>query len=395
MPSSHAVLSPSASERWISCPASIAMAELVPPGVESGYAAEGTAAHGLAELKGRWSFGQISEVDYVVERGKWHAEQRRALAEHGLELNELLDDMDEHTDAYVELLRELAAEHPGTVVMFEQRLDTGVPNCWGTSDAVLLSLSHIGIVDFKYGTGVAVEAVGNSQLRLYGCGALSAFGDLLGTTETVRMTVHQPRLSHVLHETITPAELLAWRDEVIRVAEVALSPGAPFGPSESACRWCPAAGRCKAQLEEVFGAGDFYSDPSLLPPEDIAEALGKVKLIRDWINALDAAALAMAYSEGTEIPGYKVVLSSGKRYVADADGAISALLGDGFELDQVATSKPVVKGIGALEKLVGKARFAELLGPYVRKSEGRPSIVHESDKRQSINPTNQAQKDFA
>ena len=73
MPSSHAVLSPSASERWISCPASIAMAELVPPGVESGYAAEGTAAHGLAELKGRWSFGQISEVDYVVERGKWHA----------------------------------------------------------------------------------------------------------------------------------------------------------------------------------------------------------------------------------------------------------------------------------------------------------------------------------
>ena len=50
MPDTHALLSPSSSERWISCPPSVRMSE----GIEekpSEYAAEGTAAHSLCEYK--------------------------------------------------------------------------------------------------------------------------------------------------------------------------------------------------------------------------------------------------------------------------------------------------------------------------------------------------------
>ena len=45
----HAKLAPSASSRWMNCPASIALEAKYPELPESEYAEEGTAAHSLAE----------------------------------------------------------------------------------------------------------------------------------------------------------------------------------------------------------------------------------------------------------------------------------------------------------------------------------------------------------
>jgi hypothetical protein len=117
-------------------------------------------------------------------------------------------------------------------------------------------------------------------------------------------------------------------------------------------------------------------------------------MIRDWLGAFEVAALSMAYSEGTTIPGYKVVLSGGQRGIRDDKAALTALTGAGFEIDQVTNTKP--KGIGDLEKLLGKDRFKELLETpgIVTKSEGKPALVVESDRRESINPNDEAAKAF-
>jgi hypothetical protein len=71
MPSEHAKLSPSASERWMTCPASIRMEEQVPPEPESTYAAEGTAAHSLGEIKASVAFGLVTPEEGAVARQAW------------------------------------------------------------------------------------------------------------------------------------------------------------------------------------------------------------------------------------------------------------------------------------------------------------------------------------
>ena len=48
-------------------------------------------------------------------------------------------------------------------------------------------------------------------------------------------------------------------------------------------------------------------------------------------------------------------------------------------------------GITAMQKLLGKSRFEELLAPYIEKPQGRPTLVRSSDKRPEWNT---AKNDF-
>ena len=55
MPETHALLSASSAKRWLACPPSARLTENMPD-TGSGYAAEGTLAHSLCELKLRRKF---------------------------------------------------------------------------------------------------------------------------------------------------------------------------------------------------------------------------------------------------------------------------------------------------------------------------------------------------
>lgn len=50
-----------------------------------------------------------------------------------------------------------------------------------------------------------------------------------------------------------------------------------------------------------------------------------------------------------------------------------------------------VLGVTAMQKLLGKSRFEELLAPYIEKPQGKPTLVPESDKRPAMNT---AKNDF-
>jgi len=382
----HAILSPSSAERWISCPASVRVAQALPRGEDSEYAAEGTCAHELAFLKASLHFGKINRAQFITRRAKWRTEYADILGRDEVEV-----EMERHTDAYVDLLDQRMARHLGSQLLLEQRVDTGVPQSWGTADAIIVSPVHVEVIDFKYGQGVVVEAKGNPQIRLYAVGALDSYGDILGDTKAVYLTIHQPRLDHILDDEMTPASLREWRDGLVPIAEEALGPDAHFGPSESACRWCPASGRCKAQLEAVFA--EPFELPELLTAEVVAETLGRVPQIREWLKAFEEAALHMAYSEGTPIPGYKVVLSGGRRSIPESEAALQNLVREhGYTFDEVC--KVTLRGIGELEALMGKEKFAEVLEPYIKPPTGSPALVPESDKRPPVAPNTEAQKEF-
>jgi hypothetical protein len=296
MPGEHAVLSPSSAERWISCPASVRLVATIPEGPESAYAHEGTVAHELGLLKASRHFGKITEDQFLARRAAWRAANADVLDRDEVEI-----EMERHTDAWVDVLDREMSLHHHSQIMLEQRLDAGVPGVWGTSDAVVVSPVHVAAIDFKYGSGVAVAAKDNAQARLYACGALDSYGDLLGEAQEVRIVIHQPRMDHLLEDVMTPDQLREWRDTVaIPAAEEALSDDAHFGPSETACRWCPASGRCRAQLEAIFE--EPWGDPDLLTPAEMAETLAKVGQIRDWLNALEEAALRMRPHSGCPTP---------------------------------------------------------------------------------------------
>lgn len=47
-----------------------------------------------------------------------------------------------------------------------------------------------------------------------------------------------------------------------------------------------------------------------------------------------------------------------------------------------------------MEKILGKKMFNEILGNLVEKTQGKPTLVAETDKRQSITINNTASADF-
>jgi hypothetical protein len=376
----HALLAPSAAHRWLTCPASVQMSakviELTGPR-DSEYSVEGTNAHTIAEIRAADAFG-LRHSDGTSElRRDWEM----------LVTDEQAEEMYEHADAYVHYIDGLLTSD--SRILLEQRVETGIDFCWGTADAVILRPKHLDVVDLKYGMGVRIDAPNNPQLRLYGVGALEMFADI-DEIETVTTHIFQPRLNHVSTETITADDLRAWRDSIKPAAAAALGENPRFNPSLSACRFCDAAGECKPRMLHMTRMD--FGDPDLLSPEELAEALSVIHDMRNWCNAVEALGLSKTFSQGVEVPGYKVVLSGGKRSIKDHEAAIRALMKKGYRKKDV--SRTQTKTLGDLEKLVGKKRLAEILGDLIVGGLGKPSLVSEDDARPAIDPEGEAAKEF-
>lgn len=389
MPTKHATLGPSGASRWIGCPASVMMSAKVPRDSDgSVYAQEGTFAHSLGELEAGLFFGLITPTEYDKGRAQVEHEMKGT---YGEEFQGILDEMEEHVNGYVDLIRYHAANIKAPTIFLEQRVDTGVHGCWGTADAVIVGADTIEIIDLKYGQGVAVDPVSNYQLMLYALGACNKF-DSIVEPKTVRITVYQPRIYNTGTWEVSYDYLKRWREEVAKpAAKEALGDNPRFGPSEAACRFCPAAGICKPRADKVL-AEDFGQDATVISADDLAEILQRVPEIEQFCKDIKNSALKRAYNDGEEIPGWKVVRGRGRRVIQDEAVAIQTLIDSGYAADQV--SKVSVKGIGDLEKLLGKKEFQTVLGDFVEKKQGNPCLVPVEDKRAAIARADEAKEDF-
>lgn len=383
-PKGHSSLGPSSAARWLSCPASVLLSERCPKDdTGSVYAAEGTAAHALAEIEARYELIDRNKESYLQNIKQWDSTYADEYSR---------EDMTRHVHKYIDQIRAALDSEDGSILLLEQHMDTGVPGVWGTGDAVVISPRSIYVIDLKYGQGTPVNAIGNPQLRLYALGALNTFGDLLGTVETATATVVQPRLGSISSETLSVDELLTWRDtEVSPVVKEIDSGSMRFGPGESACRWCPVAGECRARRDFLV-ARDFSGDPDLLDDSEVGEELKRLSQIRHWCDSLESVAFDRIYSQGRNIPGFKVVAGRGRRVISDPPAAIQCLIDHGFPAEKVAEFK--IRPLGQLEKLIGRSEMPEILGQYIEKKDGKPSLVSDSDPRPPLDPTNSAISDF-
>lgn len=383
MPSKHARLSPSSADRWLHCPGCIALSEQCPDPGSSPYADAGTVAHSLGELKLRQ---MIHEIDAKTFRQEYKA----------LQASEFYSgEMEEATDFYLTQVAEaLSAAGDDAELMIEQQftLDEWVPESFGTSDAVVIGIDgHMHVFDLKYGQGIRVEAENNPQLRLYGLGALSLFGELY-EIDTVTVTIVQPRLDHVASETLAVDELLAWADYYVKPRAKAAAEGTEERESGYWCRWCPAKARCRTRAQEALSvARDDFREPGLLSEDEIAEVLKKAENVKRWVDDVQAYALAQAL-DGQQYKGWKLVEGRSVRKYADELKVAEALKGAGF--DEALLYERKLYGITAMEKLVGKKKLAETLGELLIKPPGKPVLVPETDKREAISSADAARADF-
>lgn len=388
MPKAHATLSPSAAARWINCPGSVGISAQLPPAPSSTYADEGTLAHLIAEFKIALATGEITKKYY---------DQRLAKA---FRSEYYCGEMEEATDYYQDRVMEIYCEglkkDPSATVMVEQRLDLSdwAPECFGTADAVVIAGDTIEVIDLKYGKGVRVEAPGNPQLRLYGLGAASLFGDLYDFKK-VRMTIIQPRLDHVSTEEMGVVELYSWAAMVVKPAAAAALDRTAAAPTACGewCRWCPAKATCRTRAEAMLELAKYdFQKPALLQADEIGEVLRRAEELQKWTADVRGYALEQALA-GEHYDGWKLVEGRSIRKYADDVKVAEALNAAGWE-DALIYERKLL-GLTAMENLVGKKKLTETLGDLIVKPAGKPVLVPASDKRPEINATESAKTDFA
>lgn len=364
-PKAHAILSASSSHRWLNCPPSARLCETYED-KGSDYAAEGTDAHSLCEYKLRMALG-MEAID-PTEHLTWYNE-------------EMLDCANGYATYILELVEAAKETCADPVVLIEQRVDFSrwVEHGFGTSDAILISDGTLHVVDYKHGLGVLVEADNNPQMMCYALGALELF-DAIYDIDTVAMTIYQPRRQNVSTVEMSKDDIYRWADEVLKpTAELAFAGDGNFLCGEW-CGFCKAKHECRARAEANLLLAQYdFKLPPLLEDSEIEVILSRADQLVSWVNDIKEYALQQAIS-GKDWTGFKLVEGRSNRRYTDEAAVTQAVTNAGFD-----PYERKLLGITAMQKLLGKSRFEELLSAYIEKPQGKPTLVPESDKRPVMN----------
>lgn len=398
MPGKHAVLSASSSKQWLHCPPSARLQENF-PNESSVYAEEGTWAHELCEYKVK---------KYLHERKK------RPQSEF------FTEEIEQATDVYAEfvisIIEEMRRNGCEPLCFVEERLDFSniVPEGFGTGDMIILGKDEHGrgllhICDYKNGKGVFVDAHENSQMMLYATGALNAYGYIY-EIETVRMSIIQPRLENISTYEMSAANLRDWGESIRPIAQMAFEGKGEQHPGDW-CRFCRAKPVCKACMEEALGLAreefldldggalaeeaeetdatapynadtstPVFKAPGLVSFAELVKVLPTLNRISSWIESVFAFVSGEAINHGVPVEGYKVVEGRSKRIFTDTKAVIKAAESEGY----TDIYKQELLTLTEFEKMMGKKKFAEILGQYVTKPPGKLALVPESDPRPAV-----------
>ena len=366
---SHARLNASSSHRWMMCPPSVKLSEQFAD-KPSPYAEEGTFFHELCELKLHRYLGDMTpealEAQYAAHRDSdFYSDEAESVT-------------DEYAAFCIETIESVRASCPDPLILVEHRLDYGeyVPEGFGTGDLVIVADGVLEVIDFKGGRGVRVEAERNSQLMLYGLGALLEF-DPLYDIRNVRMTIVQPRLNNISTYETTTDELIRWAEKEVRPKALLAYEGKGEFCAGEWCRFCRARYTCRKRSEyHIRLAERDFKAPDLLTDEEILDILPVAESLHNWVADLIAYATQQAV-DGKAWPGYKLVAGrSVRKYTSEAEVIRAAT-----EAGYTDIYKTTLLGVGDLEKRMGRKKFSEVLGKYVVKPMGAPQLVPESDPR--------------
>lgn len=374
MPDIHSPLSPSSAFRWIKCTPSAKLNAALPDST-SEYALQGTAAHTLCEYKLQKLLGKDAK------------DPTENLTYFDAEMADCTDSYQQYVSEQIEKAKQFCKD---PIVLVEQKLDFSkwVPHGFGTGDCVIVADNVLTVIDFKYGVGVLVEAEQNPQMMCYALGALALF-DSIYDIENVVMTIFQPRRDNISTYELSKKELLQWADEILSPAAQLAAKGEGEFKAGKHCRFCKVKATCRKRAEYNLELARYdFEMPANLEDTEIEVILSKADELAAWCSDIKEYAFQQALN-GKQWNGWKLVEGRSVRKYINEDAVAETVKNAGYD-----PYEHKVLGITAMARMLGKAKFENLLSSFIEKPTGKPALVPKSDKRPSIDKAVQAADDF-
>lgn len=414
----HSNIGPSSAKRWMSCPGSVALCETIKtPEKPSKFAAEGVAAHTLAE---ELVTGKCDSLDLMGRLGT------KVKTEDGFEVT-ITDEMIEGACEWHDMvlrdaqdLRSPANSKPGRLPV-EGKAEMKVcalsvdKELTGTCDyAMWRKGDTLYVSDYKFGKGVVVEVEDNEQLLLYAIGVMDTIE--CWAFDRIILTIHQPRAPHA------EGRIRRWEVPVSFVKSFAAAAKEAVARTRDRvtkltagdwCRWCRARGICPELANSV--AAGARADFSAIAPQGKGQDGGVTpEQSLDAVRQMTTAQLGLALAwegpaetffgavrevirekleAGEAVPGWKLVEGRAIRQWKDEAAVVAT-----YEptLGKAALFEPPeLLSPAKLEKVVGKSKEArEVMEGLTYKPEVPRSVARESDPRRAVEISSAA-KDFA
>ena len=392
----HALLSPSAAERWINCPASVFLNKDIPD-EGSVYADEGTAAHTIMELAGKEYFKGFEFDSIKTTLALKLAEMMTRGPQGRFTITDTwADEVINCARVWLTELDKVCGGFPDYVA-FETRVNSvEIPNgsMGGTADCLMLVGGTLHVFDYKHGQGVPVSAENNPQLSLYGYMAYMSHLDL--PVKNVELHIVQPRADNTNAWKTSVEHLCTWFDEivqpqaerVIEICETGKYTLEDFTVTKSGCRFCKAKAACPAMTREVSTELDL---PRVLTVPDSTEKLARLldfkPVAEAYFDAVEKKVFDLL-SNGQSVPGFKLVSGRpGNRKWTDSAQALDELKKAKLKMSEYYKTPEVISPSQA-EKLfkqgvIGERKWQTLQG-LITRSEGKPTLAAVTDKRPAL-----------
>jgi len=355
------VVGGSTAKRVISCPGSVALCAKMPPKPSSKYADEGTLLHNVMDL--------ILTTNQTPE-------SFAGMEYEGIKLTQELID-----EKVYPALRALDEIDPKKEMEYatETRVGFGdyLSGVFGSTDL----LGRIGrrafILDWKFGSGVAVDATDNPQLMFYAAAAMRTpeVQWVFDGVDEVECIIVQP--PSVKRWVTTTKRIKQFEQELAMAVKISQMPDAPLNTGDH-CRWCAAKPTCPKMTGLVDRS--LHAQLDVLNVEQIANYLKKADMLEQWIA--DVRGLAhQILDAGKPVPGFKLVAKRATRQWADDDQALVAMLNEGIPESELLTSKVISPA--QAEKVLKKHGKQLPANQVVAVSSGS-TLVEESDPRPAV-----------
>lgn len=275
-----------------------------------------------------------------------------AEAQSGTDLHALLppdvpipDDLEPADRAAVEAARAWVAEKlQGRKARYEERvtLSSGI---FGTVDVIA---PHV-ILDVKFGRAPLVPAAIEWQMKAY----------VASQYDGCEVAVFHARERTEYTASFTAADCERLDSEIHRSYGAAQQGDAPLRPSPDACRYCPATGICPAFRDQMMVPVENLPEEETaldLTPLQVSRWLQLFSIIGAREDAIKERAKEILLAGGS-IPGYHLK-SMETRKLPSKEELIRLI-------DSTTLLRAASFTIGHLEKTLGRAEFARVLGPHI------------------------------
>jgi hypothetical protein len=317
-----------------------------------------------------------SKTSVFAERGTLQHDYMENILNGDMELAEIPDDEDrERCQWALDAWDDLCKTYGVADYVTEQEFSMG-DEIGGTADVVAWTADRTLIVDWKFGQGIQVEAVGSAQGMFYAmCAAYE--GQVKGA---LTIAIIQPITSRAGHNTLSVWDVPADVFELFkRSFSTAIANAQNTLNAGSHCQYCPAAPTCTEKSGQAHAA--------LLMSTDTADTLGEnmtlAMELQKWINEVKTKTHEQL-ELGGPVKGWKLVPKRASRNWEDEDEVLKVLKKN-RKLKAAELMVTKMASVAQMEKMFKKKGLDfDTVGAYISKTSTGTTVATEDDPRESV-----------